>query len=168
MYKHRQYRSFVSYIDRSREYYAAQGYDRPYAWPHYDDVPFAPLSKPLAQSRVGLVTTGEKPGPSGTITMEVLLGRDAYAEPMDPPPQSLSTDLLFWDKAATHTKDINSFLPINQLNGAVAAGRVGSASARYYGIPTDYSKSRTVDRHAPQILEWCREDGVDAVILTAL
>lgn len=41
----RSYRSFVSYIDRSREYYAAQGYNKPYAWPHYDDVPFAPPQK---------------------------------------------------------------------------------------------------------------------------
>jgi hypothetical protein len=38
----RPYRSFVSYMDRSREYYAAQGYDKPYAWPHYDDVPLRP------------------------------------------------------------------------------------------------------------------------------
>jgi hypothetical protein len=168
MYQLRQHRSFVSYIDRSREYYAAQGYDKPYAWPHYREVPFTPLARPLAGTRVGLVTTGEKPNASGAVTLEILLQRDAYAEPSDPPPQSLSTDLLFWDKEATHTRDINSFLPVNQLNAAVAAGRVGSASARYYGIPTDYSKSRTLDRHAPQILQWCREDGVDAVLLTAL
>ena len=51
------HRSFVSYIDRSREYYAAQGYDQPYAWAHYDDVPFTPLEKPLSACRVGLVTT---------------------------------------------------------------------------------------------------------------
>ncbi len=41
----RTHRSFVSYIDRSREYYAAQGYDRPYAWAHHDDVPFTPLAE---------------------------------------------------------------------------------------------------------------------------
>jgi D-proline reductase (dithiol) PrdB len=168
MYKLRKHRSFVSYIDRSREYYAAQGYDKPYEWPHYDSAPFTPLAKPLARTRVGLVTTGEKPKSSGAVTLEILLQRDAYAEASNPPPQSLSTDLLFWDKAATHTKDIGSFLPINQLNEAVAAGRVGSASARYYGIPTDYSKSRTLDSHAPRILQWCREDEVEAVILTAL
>ena len=57
----RPYRSFVSYIDRSREYYAAQGYPKPYAWPHYDDVPFTPLQKPLSECRVGLVTTAGKP-----------------------------------------------------------------------------------------------------------
>ena len=55
------YRSFVSYIDRTREYYAAQGYSKPYTWPRYDDVPFAPLMKPLSDCRVGLVTTAGKP-----------------------------------------------------------------------------------------------------------
>lgn len=164
----RTYRSFVSYMDRSREFYAAQGYDKPYQWAHYEDVPFTPLIKPLAQSRVGLVTTGEKPKPPGIVTLEILMQREPYAEPSDPPPQSLFTDILSWDKESTHTKDVNSILPINRLNEYVSSGRVGSASARFYGVPTDYSKSKTLNVYAPQILQWCREDGVDAVILSAL
>jgi hypothetical protein len=40
------HRTFVCYIDRTREFYAALRYDRPYEWTHYDDVPFAPLPKP--------------------------------------------------------------------------------------------------------------------------
>ena len=168
MYQLRSHRSFVSYIDRSREYYTAQGYDKPYEWAHYNDVPFTPLTKPLSESRVGLMTTAEKPKPSGAVSLEILIQREIYAEPSHPPPQSLFTDILSWDKEATHTKDINSFLPINQLNEYVSSGRIGSPSARYYGVPTDYSKSKTLNRYAPQILEWCREDDVDAVILTAL
>ncbi len=164
----RTYRSFVSYMDRSREFYAAQGYDKPYQWAHYDDVPFTPLKKQLAQTRIGLVTTSEKPKPPGIVTLEILMQREAYAESSDPPPQSLFTDILSWDKEATHTKDVNSFLPINRLNEYVSSGRVGSASARFYGVPTDYSKSKTLNLYAPQILKWCREDGVDAVILSAL
>jgi len=164
----RSHRSFVSYMDRSREFYAAQGYDKPYQWAHYDDVPFTPLVKPLAGSRVGLVTTGEKPKPAGIVTLEILMQREPYVESSNPPPENLFTDILSWDKAATHTKDVNSFLPVNRLNEYVSSGRVGSASPRFYGVPTDYSKSKTLNFYAPQILEWCREDGVDAVILTAL
>ena len=55
------HRSFVSYIDRTREYYAAQGYPKAYAWPRYDDVPFTPLRKASSECRVGLVTTAGKP-----------------------------------------------------------------------------------------------------------
>jgi D-proline reductase (dithiol) PrdB len=163
----RSYRSFVSYIDRSREYYAAHGYPTPYAWAQHDDAPFAPLRKLLSECRVGLVTTAGKMQDEGTTEARWLM-RDLYADPSDPPPKRLYTDDLFWDKEATHTEDVDSFLPLHRLAEYAASGRVGSASPRFYGVTTDYSQSRTVQRAAPQILQWCREDGVDVVILTAL
>jgi hypothetical protein len=163
------YRSFVSYIDRSRNYYAAQGYPKPYAWVHYDDVPFAPLGKKLSECRVGLVTTAARPQTDRTIDALLLMRlKEPYAEPSDPPPVGLFTDDLGWDKEATHTNDVDSFLPINRLAEYAANGRIGSVSARFYGIPTDYSQSKTSERYAPQILEWCREDGVDTALLSAL
>lgn len=163
----RSHRSFVSYIDRSREYYAAQGYSKPYAWPHYDEVPFTPLPKPLARCRVGLVTTAGKPKPASPMEA-ILYRREMYAEPAVPPPAALYTDDLFWDKKATHTKDVDSFLPLGRLAEAARSGRIGSASPRFYGVPTDYSQARTIDLYGPQILKWCREDGVDAAVLFAL
>ena len=51
------HRSFVSYIDKSREYYPGRGYANPYQWAHHQDAPFPPLAKPLNQSRVALVST---------------------------------------------------------------------------------------------------------------
>ena len=161
------YRSFVSYIDRSREYYAAQGYTRPYAWARHDAVPFAPLPKPLAGCRVGLVTTAGRTGADGAIGIGPFK-RELYAAPSEPPPERLFTDDLFWDKQATHTDDVDSFLPVNRLAEYAASGRIGSASPRFYGVPTDYSQSRTLQRAAPRILEWCREDCVDAVLLAGL
>lgn len=163
----RPYRSFVSYMDRSREYYTAQGYAKPYAWAHFDDVPFAPLSKPLPECRVGLVTTAGRPRTEGTI--EILFAkRETYANPADPPPTRLYTNDLSWDKKATHTDDIDSYLPVNRLAEFATAGRIGAASPRFYGVPTDYSQKSTVERAAPQLLEWCREDNLDAVLLSAL
>lgn len=167
MYQLRTYRSFVSYIDCSREYYAAQGYKRPYEWPHFDDVPFTPLTKPLAECSVGLVTTAGKPKPPGAFAA-ILTQRDLYAEPANPPPPRLFTDDLGWDKKATHTEDVESFMPAARLAEYAASGRIGSASTRFYGVPTDYSQARTLERYAPQILQWCREDGLDAVLLSAL
>ncbi|MFT5392613.1 MAG: hypothetical protein ACI8PT_002811, partial [Gammaproteobacteria bacterium] len=32
----------VRYIDKTTAYYATQGYDKPYAWSHFDTVPFSP------------------------------------------------------------------------------------------------------------------------------
>ena len=163
----RPYRSFVSYIDRSREYYAAQGYSKPYAWAHHDDVPFTPLRKPISECRVGLVTTAGRTQAEGLIGAGRLM-REPYSEPANPPPTHLFTDDLFWDKEATHTNDVDSFLPVKRLAEYATGGRIGSASPRFYGVPTDYSQGRTSQRAAPQILELCREDGLDAVLLTAL
>jgi D-proline reductase (dithiol) PrdB len=162
----RPYRSYVSYIDRSREYYAAQGYTRPYAWAYHDDVPFTPLKKPLAECRVGLVTTAGRPQAGGPGFL--LSVRELYAEPAEPAPTRLFTDDLFWDKEATHTDDVDSFLPVTRLAEYAAGRRIASASPRFYGVPTDYSQGRTIENAAPRILEWCREDRLDAVFLAGL
>src|SRR5690242_14763455 len=47
----------IPYMRRTREYYAAIGYTTPYRWAHYVEAPFARLRKPLAQSRVTIITT---------------------------------------------------------------------------------------------------------------
>ncbi len=161
------YRKFVSYIDRSRDYYGAQGYKKPYAWPRYDKVPFTPLAKPLAEARIGLVTTAGLPKPADPM-QAMMYRRELYAQPSAPAPSALFTDDLFWDKQATHTKDVDSFLPLNRLAEHARQGRIGSASPRFYGVPTDYSQARTINLYGPQILQWCREDHVDAVVLFAL
>jgi hypothetical protein len=165
MNKRRAYRSYVSYMDRSREYYAAQGYTAPYAWAHFQEVPFIPLKKKLSQCRLGLVTTaGREEVEGGSQGSDRLL----YAMPTQPVPTGLYTDHLFWDKKATHTDDLDSFLPLNRLTETAADSRIGSLSPRFYGVPTDYSQGRTVNSAVPQILEWCRQDGVDAVLLSGL
>ena len=51
------YDSPIPYMQRTRDYYAAIGYTTPYRWAHYVDAPFQPLKKPLAQSRVTIITT---------------------------------------------------------------------------------------------------------------
>ena len=48
----------VDYIERTREQYATLGYP-PYQWVENDLAPpFRPLSKPLSESRVGLIASG--------------------------------------------------------------------------------------------------------------
>lgn len=167
MHERRPFRSFVSYIDRSREYYAAHGYEKPYGWACHGSAPFAPLKKPLAQSRIGLVTTASY---IDLLASDEAFkqGRAPYAAPSDPPPERLYVDHLFWDRDATHTDDVESFLPLRRLSEFAGAGRIGSASKRFYGVPTEYSQGRTRTKDAPQVLEWVQEDGVDAVLLSAL
>ena len=35
----------IPYMERTRHYYRALGYDQDYVWANFDDVPFARLSK---------------------------------------------------------------------------------------------------------------------------
>ena len=161
------YRSFVSYMDRSREYYAAHGYSQPYAWAYHHEVPFTPLRKPLKECRVGLVTTAGRMEVEGASQTRQA-NKQPYAMPANPAPTRLFTADLAWDKKATHTDDLDSFLPLNRLAEYAANGRIGSVSPRFYGSPTEYSQGKTSKRTAPQILAWCREDGLDAVLLSAL
>ena len=154
------HRNYVSYIDKSREYYAASGYERPYRWARYEDVPFAPLAKPLAQSRIAVVTTADQ-GPASAPRATKL-----YAAP------NSEAGRLFteksWDREATHTKDPETYLPLARLAEHVEAGTIGSLNHRFYGVPTDYSQRLTLEQDAPQIETWMREDGVDIALLVPL
>jgi hypothetical protein len=66
----------VRYIERTRSWYQALGYPNVYQWAHYLEVPFAPLSKLLAESCVTFVTT-YFPQMSGMITREFRPGYSA-------------------------------------------------------------------------------------------
>ena len=39
----------IAYIERTTSYYLGLGYDNPYQWARFDDVPFARPAKPLDQ-----------------------------------------------------------------------------------------------------------------------
>ncbi|MBI1818086.1 MAG: hypothetical protein HYR72_24160 [Deltaproteobacteria bacterium] len=155
------HRTFVSYIDKSREYYLARGYGNPYRWAHHEDVPFAPLTKSLGQSRVALITTA-------ALTEEDRSVTEVYAAPASPPPAVLFTDHRSWHKEATHTRDVESFLPIRRLEEFATLARIGTPSPRFYGVPTDFSQRRTVDKYAPAVLDLCRADAVDVALLFPL
>lgn len=158
------HRTFVSYIDKSREYYAARGYANPYRWACFDDVPFAALQRPLSQSAVTLITTAHLIPADG----ETAWLHEVYSVPSDAPPRGLTTDGLFWDRQATHTEDLDSYFPLRRLHELAREGRIGRLACRLHGVPTEYSQRSTKERDAPEILRRCREDGADAALLVPL
>jgi hypothetical protein len=155
------HRTFVSYIDKSREYYLARGYGNPYRWAHHHDAPFTPLAKPLNQSRVALVSTA-------SLTQESSRLMEVYSAPTAPPPVALYTDHRSWDKKATHTRDTESFLPVRRVAEYAATARIGVPSPRFYGVPTDFSQRRTAEEYAPAVLDLCRADEIDVALLIPL
>jgi len=162
------HRSFISYIDRTRAYYAAQGYERPYAWAHHTRVPFTRLGKPLTSCTVGVVTTAS-PADTPAHPPGVLRGdKRVWCGASEPLPQRLFTDHLAWDKQTTHMDDIGSFLPLAALQRLVTGKRLAALSPRFYGVPTDYSQRRTREEDTPALARMCREDGVDVALLVPI
>lgn len=155
------YRRFVSYIDRSRDFYAAQGYERPYRWARpAEPPPFQPLPGPLPTLRLGLVTTAfPLPAEGADAPVEV-----PYAQACEPAPTTPFTAHVNRDTAAAPGNERESFLPLARLGELAAAGRVGSLSPRFYGVPFDYSQRRTTEQDAPAVLELLRADGVDVAM----
>src|SRR5579859_1537918 len=47
----------IPYMERIRTYYQTLGFGAPYRWAHYAEVPFTPLTKPVSEARIGLITT---------------------------------------------------------------------------------------------------------------
>lgn len=154
------HRTYVSYIDKSRNYYAAQGFDVPYAWASHQDAPFAPLSKPLNECRIGIVSTADK------APIDAPRATKQFAAPLSEA-TSLKTD-KFWDRDATHTDDPETYLPVNRVAELVEAGVIGSLSPRFYAPATDYSARKTITEDAPEIERWMREDEVDVALLVPL
>ena len=160
--------TYISYIDRSREYYLAQGFGNPYRWPHFQDVPFTRLARPLAQSRVALVTTARdrrrQPqgagGPDGPIDPL----KTVYASPIDPDPDT-DVSHLGYDTKNVSVEDPNSYLPVARVREFVKDGRIGSLASCFYGVPSTRSQRRTIEHDAPELLRRCREDGVDVALL---
>lgn len=159
--------TYVRYIDRTRDFYRSKGYEKPYQWPYFDEVPFTPLKKPLAESRVVLVSTSE-------ITVrgaEQEEGEDQqnvggmYSIDADTPFDLLYSPSHSYDTNATTLEDVGAFYPAALLHEAVKSGRIGSLAKRFHGVYNTYSQRRTLERDGMAVLERCREDGADVAVL---
>ena len=155
----------VPYMERTRLYYRALGYRSDYVWAHYADVPFARLAKPLSACRVALVTTSS---PLTAVRADGSVAKQVWSGNVSPPPDKLHTDNVAWDKESTHTRDRESFLPIETAAGLAREGRFAGLTEHFHGVPTEYSQRKTLEHDAPQVLTRLRDDGADAAILCPL
>jgi hypothetical protein len=163
----------IPYLARIRDYYQALGYGAPYRWAHYADVPFAPLKKPLRESRIGLVTTaapyqpgkGEQ-GPGAAYNAAAkfytVYSGDSGGD------HDLRISHIGYDRVHTTAGDQNSWFPLPALRRLAAAGSIGEVAPRFHGAPTNRSHRTTLDEDCPELLRRVREDRADAVILVAV
>src|SRR3954451_7950107 len=160
----------IPYMARTREYYAAIGYTTPYRWAHYVGAPFQPLQKPLAQSRVTIITTAapfdpakgdQGPGAkyNGGAKFYSVYDGDASKN------HDLRISHIAYDRVHTSADDSGTWFPLPQLWRLARERRIGAVGPRFFGAPTNRSHRVTIETDAPDILARCREDGVDAAVL---
>ena len=164
------YDSPITYMQRTRDYYRAIGYTTPYRWAHHIEAPFTALKKPLAQSRVTIISTAapyrpdkgdQGPGApynGGAKFYQVYSGDTSQQH-------DLRISHIGYDRVHTTATDSGSWFPLPALQRAAAAGRIGAITPRFHGAPTNRSHRVTVETDAPEILRRCREDDTDVAIL---
>jgi hypothetical protein len=157
-------------MQRTRDYYRALGFETAYRWAHHDAVPFTPVSKPLARSRLALITTAA-PYQPGAGNQEPGAPYNAaakfytmYTDSTDSAPD-LRISHVGYDRRHTHAKDPNTWFPLARLREAVKVGRLGALTPRFYGSPTNRSQRVTLDRDAPELLARVRDDAADVALL---
>lgn len=160
----------IPYMQRTRDYYIAIGYDEPYRWAHNIAAPFQPLKKPLSQSRVAIVTTAARFDPTkgdqgpgaaynGSAKFYSVYDGDTSQQ------HDLRISHIAYDRTHTSATDIGTWFPLPQLQRLAREGRIGGLVPRFFGAPTNRSHRVTMETDAPDILARCKQDGIDAVVL---
>jgi len=159
----------LRYIERTRAWYAALGYDTPYRYAAFADVPFSPLRQPLSASRVVLLTTAAPYRP------------DKGAQGAGAPYNAAAKfyDVYVGDTARDHdlrvshvaidrahlSDDSGTWFPLPALRRALQRERIGAIAPHFIGVPTNRSQRHTLAVDAPRVLALCSEEAADAAVL---
>src|ERR1700680_4346888 len=140
----------IPYMQRIRDYYQALGYGQPYRWAHYAEVPFAPLNKKLAQSRIRLVTTAapyqpgkgdQGPGApyNGAAKFYAVYSGDSAVD------HDLRISHIGYDRTHTSAADGNAWLPLPALRRLAAPTNPGVARFLFSDFPLGNPAGRPND-----------------------
>lgn len=160
----------IPYMKRTREWYLALGYENPYRWAHYSEVPFRRLAKPLSKCTATLITTAalHQPGKAplapgaaynAAAKFYAVYSGDSSAD------HDLRVDHVAIDFRHSSMEDSGCWFPLPALRRAAAAGRIGALAHRFHGVPTHRSQRHTLAVHCPEVVSRCLEDGVDVAVL---
>ena len=140
-----------------------------YPWRRIDPVPWAPLKKPLKESRVALISSAGLVAPGQEPFDDSIRGGDfSFREiPADTDVFSLRdthrSDL--YDHAGLR-QDPNLAFPLDRLRELVESGRIGSLNRRHLSFMGSITApGRLIKKTAPPAARKLAEDGVDIALL---
>lgn len=159
----------IPYLQRTRDWYLALGYGNPYRYAHFEDAPFQPLRKPLADCTLTLVTTAAPYQPDKG-PQDAGAPYNAAAKFFVPYTGDTARDHdlriahVAIDRRHANMEDSNCWFPLPLMRRLAREGRFRLAP-RFHGAPTNRSQRHTLETDIPLILQRCREDAVDAALL---
>lgn len=149
----------IPYIQRTRERYASYP---PYRWVVNTDAPWTPLTKPIAQTRLALLSSGGfyLPGQPAFTDGDVSYRRIPIATPLD----TLRVHHHgYRDDDAD--RDPNCVFPLDRLREMTAAGEIGALVDPAFSFVMTYASQRDIHERGPQLAEELRAIGAEAALL---
>jgi D-proline reductase (dithiol) PrdB len=154
----------VDYIERTRSQYQSLGYP-PYQWVKNELAPpFVPLSKPLSESRVGLIASGGiyRVGQTAFHFKDDISYREIDT---DSPMHELRISHFAYDTADAR-RDANVVFPLQTLRELSHVSRIKElASKAYTFMGGIYSARKVRSLLAPALADCMVRDEVDVVVL---
>jgi D-proline reductase (dithiol) PrdB len=149
----------IPYIQRTRERYASYP---AYRWTVNTDAPWTPLAKPIAQSRLAVLTSGGfyLPGQPPFTDNDVSYRRIPIATPL--------ADLRIHHHGYRDEdvdRDPNCVFPLDRLHEMEAAGEIGALADPAFSFMMTYAAARDVNERGPQLADELRAIGAEAALL---
>ena len=167
----------IRYIEKTHQYYLRKGRTDAYRYARFEDGPFQPLLKPLAQSRLVLISSAgfvmvpegaPEPVPFRGINIGEKDRVEVFSVPSDTPASRIRYVTGAHNRRDSPMTDVDAFFPVTRLREHRAAGRIGSLARDYLRIRPCYSQRKTRELDAPEVLRRCREQGVDVALFAPI
>ena len=136
----------------------------------FDQTPWAPFGKPLAEARVALLTTAgvhmrsdtpfDMTDSTGDPTLRVV--------PSDAPTAEMMITHDYYDHKDAD-KDINLVFPVERLREMATEGIIGGVTQRFFSFMGHIDQNhfpRFLEDELPKVAAMLKEDGADAVLIT--
>lgn len=150
----------------------------------YEDTPFTPLTKPLSECRVAVMTssghfvTGDDPQPLDSTNMSQQEAEDRIGEFLKEAPQlsAIPSGTDFANLSVRHggypvegaTLDPQVVLPLRIMEELERAGTIGEVAPNAFSFVGAASQVRLKKKTAPEWAERMHDEKIDAVLLVPI
>lgn len=163
----------IDYIPKTHAYYRRKGGTNDYRYAHFTDGPFQRPLKPVAASRLVLISSAgfvvvPQGAPAPTPYRGVNIGEKDRVEVFDVPSDTPAAHIRYvtgaHNRQDSPMTDPDAYFPLTRLRELRDAGAIGSLSESFLRIRPCYSQRKTRELDAPEVLRRCRAMGVDVAL----